>query len=58
MCEFVGSYLATKVFMGNLQATGRGWVIIKVANVEQRSTTNKPVTLIRVRLTIHLVHPN
>ena len=25
---FVGSCLATKVFIGNLQATGRGWVII------------------------------
>ena len=29
MCAFVGSYLATKVFIGNLPATGRGWVIIK-----------------------------
>ena len=26
---FVGSSLATKVFIGNLPATGRGWVIIK-----------------------------
>ena len=26
---FVGSCLATKVFIGNLQAMGRGWVIIK-----------------------------
>ena len=32
MCVFVGSYLATKVFIANLPATGRGWVIIKVAN--------------------------
>ena len=26
---FVGSCLATKVFIGNLLATRRGWVIIK-----------------------------
>ena len=26
---FVGSYLATEVFTGNLTAMGRGWVIIK-----------------------------
>ena len=26
---FVGSCLATKVFIGNLLAMGRGWVIIK-----------------------------
>ena len=42
-CTFVGSYLAIKVFIGNLPATGRGWVIIKLANDERRSTTNKPV---------------
>ena len=36
---FVGSYLATKVFVGNLPATGRGWVIKKLANDERRSTT-------------------
>ena len=41
---FVGSYLATKVFIGNLPATGRGWVIMKLANEERRSTTNKSVT--------------
>ena len=41
--SFVGSYLATKVFIGNLLATGRGWVIIKLPNDERRSTTNKPV---------------
>ena len=29
MCVFVGSCLATKVFIGNLLAMGRGWVIIK-----------------------------
>ena len=29
VCVFVGSYLATKVFIGNLPAMGRGWVIIK-----------------------------
>ena len=29
MCVFVGSCLATKVFIGNLPAMGRGWVIIK-----------------------------
>ena len=29
MCVFVGSCLATKVFIGNLPATGRGWVITK-----------------------------
>ena len=38
------SYLATHVFIGNLPATGRGWVIIKLVNDEWRSTTNKPVT--------------
>ena len=27
--EFVGSCLATKVFIGNLPAMGRGWIIIK-----------------------------
>ena len=27
--QFVGSCLATKVFIGNLTAMGRGWVIIK-----------------------------
>ena len=31
VCVFVGSYLATKVFIGNLPATGRGLVIIKLA---------------------------
>ena len=25
---FVGSCLSTEVFIGNLQATGRGWIII------------------------------
>ena len=44
VCVFVGSYLATKVFIGNLPATGRGWVIIKLVNDERRSTTNKAVT--------------
>ena len=29
VCLFVGSCLATKVFIGNLPATRRGWVIIK-----------------------------
>ena len=52
----VGSYLATKVFIGNLPAMGKGWVIIKLANDEWRSTTN--MTLIRVHSTMHLVHPN
>ena len=28
-CVFVGSYLATKDFIGNLLAMGRGWAIIK-----------------------------
>ena len=28
-CMFVGSCLATKVFIGNLPAMGRGWVIIE-----------------------------
>ena len=27
VCVFVGSCLATKVLIGNLQASGRGWVI-------------------------------
>ena len=46
MCvfTFVGSCLATKVFIGNLPATGREWVIMKLANDERRSTTNKQVT--------------
>ena len=43
VCTFVGSCLATEVFIGNLLAMGRGWVIIKLANDEQRSTTNKIV---------------
>ena len=43
ICMFGGSCLATKVFIGNLPAMGRGWVIIKLANDEQRSTTNKIV---------------
>ena len=29
VCVFVGSCLATKVFIGNLPAMGREWVIIK-----------------------------
>ena len=29
VCVCVGSYLATKVFIGFLPAMGRGWVIIK-----------------------------
>ena len=29
--------VATQVFIGNLLATGRGWVIIKYASDEQRS---------------------
>ena len=29
VCVCVGSCLATKVFIGNLPVTGRGWVIIK-----------------------------
>ena len=29
MCIFVGSWLANKVFIGNLPAMGKGWVIIK-----------------------------
>ena len=33
---FVGSYLATKCFIGNLPATGRGWVIIKLAMMDGR----------------------
>ena len=44
VCVFVGSCLATKVFIGNFPATGRGWVIKKLANDKRRSTTNKPVT--------------
>ena len=28
-CVFFGSCLATNVFIGNLLAMGRGWVIIK-----------------------------
>ena len=37
----VSSFLATKVFLGNFPATERGWIIIKLANDERRSTTNK-----------------
>ena len=44
VCVGVGSYLTTKVFIGNLPATERGWVIIELVNDERRSTTNKPVT--------------
>ena len=29
VCTFVGSCLATKVFVGDLPAMGRGWVIMK-----------------------------
>ena len=32
MCVFVGGCLITEVFVGNLPATGRGWVIIKEAS--------------------------
>ena len=41
VCSFVGSCLATKVFI--VSAMGRGWVIIKYANDEQRSITKKIV---------------
>ena len=44
-CPFVDSCLATKVFIGNLLAMGRGWVIIKYDNDEQKSTTNKIVVM-------------
>ena len=44
VCVFVGSCLATKVFIGKVPVTGRGSAIIKLANDEQRSTTNKSVT--------------
>ena len=54
MCVFVGSYLATKA--DNLPAKGRGWVIIKQASDEQRSTANKCINLIGVHSTMHLVH--
>ena len=63
--RLVGSCLATKVFIGNLTAMGRGWqwVIMKYANDEQRSTTNKIhtcsyLTVIGVHSTMHLMHPN
>ena len=52
---FVGTcinYLATKAFIGNLSATGSGWVIIKI-NGSQLLTT-----LIGVHSTMHLMHPN
>ena len=39
ICVFVGSCLATKVFIGNLPDMGRGR-----ASDERRSTTNKSVT--------------
>ena len=29
VCMCVGSCLATKFFIGNLLATGRGWIIMK-----------------------------
>ena len=44
VCVLVGSCLATKVFIGNLLATKRGWVVIKYVSDEWRSTTNKSVT--------------
>ena len=40
VCVCVGSWLATKVFICNLLAMGRGWVM---ASDEQRSTTNMSV---------------
>ena len=30
MCMCVGSYRATKVFIGNMPATGRGWAICQL----------------------------
>ena len=29
VCVCVGSYLSTEAFIGNLPATGRGWIIVK-----------------------------
>ena len=49
------NYLATKAFMGNLLATGSGWVIIKISGSQ---LLTKLMTLIWVYLTIHLMHPN
>ena len=43
---FVGSCLATKIFIGILLATGGGWVIIGLADDERGS------------ITMHLMHPN
>ena len=51
VCVFVGSCLATKIFIGNLPAMGRGWVIV---NYQQISY----MTLSWVHLTMHLMHPN
>ena len=44
MYIFVGSCLQPKFFIGNLLAMWRGWVIIKLASDERRSTTNKLAT--------------
>ena len=38
VCVFVGSCLATKVFIGNLLAMGRGSDIIPMTNGSQRPT--------------------
>ena len=55
--SFVGSYLATKVFIGKLPAIQGGWVIIRYTHDERGSTTND-LTVIGVHLTMHLMHPN
>ena len=45
VCILVGSYLATKVFIGNFFAGyGKRVGHHKLANDEWKSTTNKPVT--------------
>ena len=55
---FVGTYinyLATKAFMGNLPATGSGWVIVKISGSQLLA---KLMTLMGVHSTMHLMHPN
>ena len=58
--NFVGSFLYSNQSSYTLFADYRkGWVIIKDANDERRSTTNKKsyLTVIGMHSTTHLMHP-
>ena len=41
VCVCVRTCLATRVFVGNLPATGRGWIIIKQASDGGPTTNNQ-----------------